>query len=73
MASKFFPAIPRVGRQLFHQIPKSQCRPFSAGPQRYSDTLAVVRMKSISYCGISDFLHHGNAHQTVADWYCSEF
>lgn len=42
MASKFFPVVPRVGRQLIQQIPKRQSRLFSAGPQRYSDVLAVV-------------------------------
>ncbi|THC99676.1 hypothetical protein EYZ11_000837 [Aspergillus tanneri] len=41
MASRIFPAVPRVGRQLFQSVPKSQCRPFSAGPQRCSDSLAV--------------------------------
>ncbi|KAH8434120.1 complex I 24 kDa subunit family protein [Aspergillus melleus] len=45
MASKFFPVVPRVGRQLFQSVPKSQCRPFSAGPQRLSDSLAVHRNK----------------------------
>ncbi|KAI9924906.1 NADH:ubiquinone oxidoreductase 24 [Aspergillus wentii] len=45
MASKLFPAAPRVGRQFFQQIPKTQCRPFSAGPQRCSDSLAVHRNK----------------------------
>lgn len=44
MASKLFPAAPRAGRQLFQQLPKSQCRAFSAGPQRCSDALAVVRI-----------------------------
>ncbi|PKX99888.1 putative NADH-ubiquinone dehydrogenase 24 kDa subunit [Aspergillus campestris IBT 28561] len=43
MASKFIPAVPRVGRQFFQRIPKTQCRPFSAGPQRYSDALSVHR------------------------------
>ncbi|RAQ61074.1 NADH-ubiquinone oxidoreductase subunit [Aspergillus flavus] len=43
MASKFFPAVPRVGRQFFQRAPKTQCRPFSAGPQRCSDSLSVVR------------------------------
>ncbi|KAB8079082.1 thioredoxin-like [2Fe-2S] ferredoxin-domain-containing protein [Aspergillus leporis] len=45
MASKFFPVVPRVGRQFFQHTPKTQCRPFSAGPQRYSDSLAVHRNK----------------------------
>lgn len=45
MASKLFPAAPRVGRQLFQGLPKSQCRAFSAGPQRCSDALAVVRIE----------------------------
>lgn len=44
MASKLFPAAPRAGRQLFQQLPKSQCRAFSAGPQRCSEALAVVRI-----------------------------
>lgn len=43
MASKFLPTAPRVGRQLLNSVPKQQCRPFSAGPQRYSSTLAVHR------------------------------
>lgn len=46
MASKLFPAAPRVGRQLFQGLPKSQCRAFSAGPQRCSDALAVVRIET---------------------------
>ncbi|EYE91660.1 complex I 24 kDa subunit family protein [Aspergillus ruber CBS 135680] len=45
MASKLFPVVPRVGRQLFQQLPKSQCRAFSAGPQLFSDALAVHRNK----------------------------
>ncbi|KAB8272563.1 thioredoxin-like [2Fe-2S] ferredoxin-domain-containing protein [Aspergillus sergii] len=45
MASKFFPAVPRVGRQFFQRAPKTQCRPFSAGPQRCSDSLSVHRNK----------------------------
>ncbi|KAL3480707.1 thioredoxin-like [2Fe-2S] ferredoxin-domain-containing protein [Aspergillus californicus] len=43
MASKFFPAVPRAGRQLTRHVPKPQLRPFSAGPQRCSDTLNVHR------------------------------
>ncbi|KAL4944545.1 hypothetical protein BDV06DRAFT_187040 [Aspergillus oleicola] len=43
MASKLFPAAPRVGRQLTRQLPRAQFRPFSAGPQRFSDTLNVHR------------------------------
>ncbi|RAL15256.1 complex I 24 kDa subunit family protein [Aspergillus homomorphus CBS 101889] len=45
MASKLFPAVPRTGRQLFQNFPKTQFRPFSAGPQRYSESLAVHRNK----------------------------
>ncbi|RAH70598.1 complex I 24 kDa subunit family protein [Aspergillus aculeatinus CBS 121060] len=45
MASKLFPAVPRTGRQLFQNFPKTQFRPFSAGPQRCSDSLAVHRNK----------------------------
>lgn len=45
MVSKMFPVAPRAGRQLFQQIPQSQLRAFSAGPQRYSDALAVVRIE----------------------------
>lgn len=43
MASKFFPALPRAGRQLTRTVPRPQFRPFSAGPQRFSDVLHVVR------------------------------
>ncbi|PYI16832.1 NADH-ubiquinone dehydrogenase 24 kDa subunit [Aspergillus violaceofuscus CBS 115571] len=45
MASKLFPAVPRTGRHLFQKFPKTQFRPFSAGPQRCSDSLAVHRNK----------------------------
>ncbi|PWY68637.1 putative NADH-ubiquinone dehydrogenase 24 kDa subunit [Aspergillus heteromorphus CBS 117.55] len=47
MASKFFPAVPRTARQLFQSLPKTQTqyRPFSAAPQRCSDSLAVHRNK----------------------------
>ena len=45
MASKLF-SVPRVGRQLIHQLPKPQYRAFSAGSQRFSDTLAVVRSEN---------------------------
>ncbi|OGE52791.1 hypothetical protein PENARI_c009G05098 [Penicillium arizonense] len=44
MASKLF-SVPRVGRQLIHQLPKPQYRAFSAGSQRFSDTLSVHRNK----------------------------
>ncbi|KAJ5473195.1 Thioredoxin-like 2Fe-2S ferredoxin [Penicillium sp. IBT 31633x] len=44
MASKLF-SVPRVGRQLVHQLPKPQYRAFSAGSQRFSDTLSVHRNK----------------------------
>lgn len=43
MASKLF-SVPRVGRQLVHQLPKPQYRAFSAGSQRFSDLLSVVRI-----------------------------
>ncbi|KAJ5206658.1 hypothetical protein N7491_002727 [Penicillium cf. griseofulvum] len=44
MASKLF-SVPRVGRQLVHQLPKPQYRAFSAGSQRFSDSLSVHRNK----------------------------
>ncbi|CDM26353.1 hypothetical protein DTO013E5_7736 [Penicillium roqueforti] len=44
MASKLF-SVPRVGRQLVHQLPKSQYRAFSAGSQRFSESLSVHRNK----------------------------
>jgi NADH dehydrogenase (ubiquinone) flavoprotein 2 len=43
MASKFIPALPRAGRQFTRQISRPQFRPFSAAPQRLSDTLHVHR------------------------------
>ncbi|KAL4910324.1 hypothetical protein BDW74DRAFT_144874 [Aspergillus multicolor] len=43
MASKLFPAVPRVGRQFTHQLARPQFRPFSAAPQRFSDALQVHR------------------------------
>ncbi|KAG2411538.1 hypothetical protein HFD88_009094 [Aspergillus terreus] len=46
MASKLFPAAPRAGRQFLQSLPKTQCRPFSAGPQLYSDLLSVHRNKA---------------------------
>ncbi|CAL5875218.1 uncharacterized protein PFLUO_LOCUS9522 [Penicillium psychrofluorescens] len=41
MASKLF-YVPRVGRQVLRQV-SAQSRPFSVGPQRFSDSLSVHR------------------------------
>lgn len=49
MASKFFP-VSRASRLLRLQTP--QYRSFSAAPQRYSDTLAVVRIPISGPSGI---------------------
>ncbi|OJJ50577.1 hypothetical protein ASPZODRAFT_57254 [Penicilliopsis zonata CBS 506.65] len=48
MASKLIPSVPRVGRQFIHQLARRQCRQFSAGPQRRSDSLMVHRNSPVN-------------------------
>ncbi|KAG0153374.1 hypothetical protein PDIDSM_5227 [Penicillium digitatum] len=59
MASKLF-SVPRVGRQLVHQLPKPQYRAFSAGSQRFSDSLSVKWGIKSSYTKFDCLEQHRN-------------